>query len=336
VPTGCVKGSEPQCVSSSGAIAQVTQAAKVTTLISGLPSINGGKSNGPGSAGPSGVTVVGSKIELLIQDQNLNQKTGAETYGNGGAMLGDLLSAPASGGNVTVQANLGQYEGVNNPDHGAGAAMFQEQSIDSDPFAVVPYDGGLAIADAAGNDVLLYKNGKLSTLAVLPLVPETIPKGTFGKNQPPKTSVVGAQPVPDSLAVGPDGALYIGELGGGLDVKVCSIYKLSGGHLTKYQSGFTMVGDIAFDPSGRHLVLEMDQAGLMDPATKTGLPTPGALIRINANGTRTVLASTGLEFPSGMAVSKSGTIYLSNASVVQGKADPYFAKFSGEVVKVSE
>lgn len=336
VPDGCVKGTEPQCVSSSGAIAQVTPAGKVTTLIGGLPSVNGGKSSGPGSSGPSGVTVVGSKIQLLIQDENLNQKTGAETYGAAGAMLGDLLSAPTSGGSVTVEADLGHYEGVNNPDHGAGAATFQEQPIDSDPYAVVSYDGGLAIADAAGNDVLFYKDGKLSTLAVLPLVPETIPKGTFGKNQPPKTSVVGAQPVPDSLTVGPDGALYIGELGGGLDVKVCSIYRYSAGHLTKYQSGFTMVGDIAFDPSGRLLVLEMDQAGLMDPAAQKGLPTPGAVIRINADGSRTTLASTGLEYPAGMAVSKSGTIYLTNASVVQGKDDPYFAKFSGEVVKISE
>jgi hypothetical protein len=336
VPAGCVKGSEPACVSSSGAIAQVTPAGKVTTVISGLPSINNGKTNGPGSAGPSGVTLTAGKIQLLVQNENLNQKTGAETYGSGGVQLGDLLSAAASGGSVTVEANLGVYEGKNNPDKGAGAATFQEQPIDSDPYAVVAYDGGLAIADAAGNDVLLYKDGKLTTLAVLPLVPESIPAGTFGKNQPPKTSVLGAQPVPDSLAVGPDGALYIGELGGGLDVKVCSIYRLSGSQLTKYATGFTMVGDIAFDPSGHLLVLEMDQAGLNDPAAQKGLPTPGAVIRINADGTHTTLATTGLEFPAGMAVTKSGTIYITNASVVQGKNDPYFAKFSGEIVKITE
>lgn len=98
-----------------------------------------------------------------------------------------------------------------------------------------------------------------------------------------------------------------------------------------------MITDVAFDPQGRLLVLEVDQAGLADPASQSGgLPTPGAIIRINKDGTRTTIASTGLEYPAGFAVTKSGTIYVTNASVVQGKNDPYEAKFSGEVVRVTE
>jgi hypothetical protein len=337
VPTGCTKGSEPACVSSSGAIAEVTPSGKVTTLVSNLPSVSNGKGNGPGASGPSGVAVVDGKLQFLVQDENLNPKTGAESYGAAGAWLGSLLDVPLSGGSPTLEANLGEYEGAHNPDHGEGAAASQEAAIDSDPYAIVSYDGGLAIADAAGDDVLLYKGGKLSTLAVLPLIPEIIPAGAEGTNQPPKATPLQAQPVPTSLAVGPDGDLYIGELGGANDKGVAGVYRLAGSKLTKYAGGFSMIGDIAFDPQGRLLVLEMDQAGLLDPASaKGGLPTPGAIIRINKDGTQTMIASTGLEYPGGLVVTKNGTIYATNISIIQGKDDPYYPKFSGEIVRIAE
>jgi hypothetical protein len=335
VPAGCKDGSQPQCVTPSGAIAEVTTGGKVTTLVKGLPSINGGKASGPGSAGPSGVAYVDGQLQFLVQDQDLNQKTGAESYGPAGQWLGTLLTAPGTGGQAKVEASLGSYEGAHNPDHGAGAKTFGEQPIDSDPFAVVSWDGGLAIADAAGNDVLFYNNGTLSTLAVLPLLPETIPANSMGKGQPPHTIVAGGQPVPDSLAVGPNGDLYIGELGGGNDVKVASVYQLTpSDQLSLYRTGFTMIGDIAFDKQGRLLVLEMSTGGLPGLGG-AGVPPFGELIRVNADKSRTVLAGTGLLLPSGMTVAPDGTVYLTNLSVLQGSHDPYFPQYSGEIVRVT-
>ena len=108
------------------------------------------------------------------------------------------------------------------------------------------------------------------------------------------------------------------------------------GQLTQYASGFTMIGDIAFDQAGRLLVLEMDQNGLLDSASP---PTPGALIRINSDGTRTVLASTGLEFPGGIAVARDGSIYATNWAVLQGSGDPNLppgVNFGGEVVRIAD
>jgi hypothetical protein len=335
IPPGCKNGSQPQCVNPSGAIAEVTTAGKVTTLVKGLPSINGGKGSGPGAGGPSGVAYVDGQLQFLVQDQNLNQKTGAETYGPGGQWLGTLSSAPAAGGKPTLEANLGLYEGAHNPDHGAGAKFWDEQPIDSDPYAVVSWNGGLAIADAAGNDVLFYSNGTLSTLAVLPLIPETIPANAEGKGEPPHTIVAGAQPVPTSLAVGPNGDLYIGELGGGDDVGVASVYQLTpAGQLSMYRTGFTMIGDIAFDHQGRLLVLEMSIGGLPG-LSGPGVPPFGELIRVNADKSRTVLASTGLLMPAGMTVTPDGTVYLTNLSILQGSNDPYFPKYSGEIVRVT-
>jgi len=60
-----------------------------------------------------------------------------------GQWLGTLSSAPATGGKPTLEANLGLYEGAHNPDHGVGAKFFQEQPIDSDPYAVVNWNAGL-------------------------------------------------------------------------------------------------------------------------------------------------------------------------------------------------
>ena len=326
VPAGCTDGTEAACANPSGAIARVTPSGQVSTVVANLPSINGGPGS-PGASGPSGITILNGQIQFLTQNSNIDQTTGAQTYGPAGTLLGSLLSAPLAGGTPTAESYLGTYEAQNNPDMGAGSGP-GNPPIDSDPYGITPYDGGLAIADAAANDVLLYENGTLSTLAVLPLITEMV-----------SGSPVQAQAVPTSLAVGPDGALYIGELGGAPNnVGVASVYRYANGQLTQYASGFTMIGDIAFDQAGRLLVLEMDQAGFAD-TDPGGLPTPGALIRVNADGSRTVLASSGLEFPGGIAVAADGSIYATNWAVLQGSGDPNIppgVNIGGEVVRIAD
>jgi hypothetical protein len=345
VPAGCTTGTQAACANPSGAIARITPSGQVTTPVSGLPSINNGPTGGPGAAGPSGISVVNGQIQFLTQNSGIDATTGDQPFGPGGALLGSLLSAPLAGGTPTQETYLGTYEAQNNPDNGEGTVFppdlscLDEPPIDSDPYGVTPYDGGLAIADAAANDVLLYKNGTVSTLAVLPLVSETVPANTCGAGLPLTATPAMVQPVPTSLAVGPDGALYIGELGGAPNnVGAASVYRYASGQLTQYQSGFTMIGDIAFDQAGRLLVLEMDQAGFAD-TDPGGVPTPGALIRVNVDGSRTVLASTGLEFPAGIAVAKDGSIYATNWSVLQGSGDPNLppdVNVGGELVRITD
>jgi hypothetical protein len=74
------------------------------------------------------------------------------------------------------------------------------------------------------------------------------------------------------MVVGPDGALYVGEL----------------------------------------LVLELDTEGLNDPGLNTGHPAPGAIIRIAAGGAKTALASSGLDFPTALVVGRDGYAYVSD------------------------
>ena len=331
IGAGCVMGTEPACANNSGTIDRVTPQGTVTPVVTGLPSV-GSPPGGSASGGVADVQVVNGKIYGVIQNQNIDPTTGQQTYGPAGALLGDLVSAPFSGGTATSVASFGPYEAANNPDHGAGAGGPGDPAIDSDPYGVVAYNGGFAVADAAANDVLFVNSaGQISTLAVLPLISE-----------PTSGGPVMAQPVPTSLAVGPDGALYVGELGGvggpgtGNDVGDVNVYRIApGGTPTVYASGLTMIGSIAFDQAGRLLVMEIDTAGILDPATSgPGLPAPGAIIRINADGSRTTLASAGLEFPLGITVAKDGSVYASNFGVIPASGPA--PGISGQVVRVSD
>jgi hypothetical protein len=317
VGASCKTGNELSCVNNSGAIIRITPGGAKKTVVSGLPSLGGQE-----GAGVADVAVIGPWIYAVIQDTGINAKTGQEPFGKAGALFGDLVRAPLSGGKAKAVANFGRYEAIHNPDHGRGQGP-GDPAIDSDPYGLVAYHGGIAVADAAANDVLwVSPAGQISTLAVLPLIPEPTAKGH-----------VLSQAVPTSLAVGPDGALYVGELGGAAsnDKGDVNVYRIVPGHALKVvASHLTMIGSIAFDPSGRLVVLEIDTAGINDPAK--GLPMPGAVVRFSKNfKVHTVLASKGLEFPLGLAVTKSGEIYTSNYGVLPAVGGP-IPGLSGQLV----
>ncbi len=336
-PASCTDGNEPSCIDTSGAIDRITPWGDVTTLEGGLPSVSGGAGPGSTATGPAEGAVVDGRLQVLFQNTNIDPTTGAESYGTQGALLGDLVNFPHFRTTPAVEASFGPFEAANNPDGGEGTAvqLGAEAAIDSDPYSFVPYHGGLAVADAAANDLLFVsRSGKISVLAVFPTISEVAAPMTLGPTQTTPVTI-DAQPVPDTVTVGPDGALYVGELGGEpFDVGTSSVYRVVPGHApTVYASGFTAIGDIAFDPWGRLLVLEIDQAGINDPALAAGgLPTPGAIIRVGRHGSQTTVASTGLEFPTGMAISHSGTVYVSNYGVLPATGGP--GGQSGEVVRV--
>ena len=80
-----------------------------------------------------------------------------------------------------------------------------------------------------------------------------------------------------------------------------------GGTPTVVASGFTTVIDVAFDlPRNAAYVLEHDSDGII-PTTGPGLD--GRLVRINVlTGAQTVVASTGLVKPGGMAIGSDGAL----------------------------
>jgi hypothetical protein len=197
---------------------------------------------------------------------------------------------------------------------------------DSDPYDVVAYRGGWAVADAGANDLLYVSaTGRISILARFPAVAEQVPAGVFGN---PTPITVEAQAVPTSIAVGPDRALYVGLLRGvPSDPGTADIYRVVPGQQPViWASGLTSVTAIAFDRQGRLLATEFNTGGLLSPPT-----VPGALVRISNDGqTVTTLPVPGLYQPTGLAVSADGTVYVSNfGDSTTTSSQP------GEIVKIT-
>jgi hypothetical protein len=166
------------------------------------------------------------------------------------------------------------------------------------------------VTDAGANAVLgVSEQGVITTLAALP--PRSNPLLPFG---PPTY-----QAVPTGIALGPDGAAYFGELTGfPFPPGAANIYRIDPvtGQMTLIRDGFTNLMDLTFGPDGALYALQLTTDGLASP---TG-PGPGVLSRIDLlNGTRTVIASDGLTFPTAMAFGPDGAIYVSNLGASAGE-----------------
>lgn len=257
-------------------------------------------------AGPASVVFDRGRLVVAMQDV-LVQPDGSTALP--GDEFGKIISArpgsePSSWRSL---ADLAAFAAAHPQPGDVNQAPIPETPYNSDPYDIVAYRGGFAIADAGANSVLwLGPTGKISLLAWLPTTDD-------------------GQAVPDSLTVGPDGALYIGELRGVPSTPgTADVYRIVPGHApTVYASGFSAITDLAFDNRGRLLVLEYSTGGLL------GTDDPGAVIRVSGNS-RSVLASDGLANPTGLAVGKDGTIYIVNHGIATGTQTP-----SGEILALN-
>jgi hypothetical protein len=294
------------CAGLTGAVIELADGLKVRVL-HGLGSF--AVPGGVESEGPADVIVHGNTYDVLMQDMNVNAQ-GQNTVGVADA--GDLFSTPGGAAQPTLIADLGAYEGRYNPDHGAGAgAKFGDPLIDSDPYGFVAYRGGWAVVDASADDLLwVSPSGKVSLLAVFPTQRETLTKQLDSElGFPSNLTSIAVRSVPTCVAVGPDGALYVGELTGRpYGIGTARIWRVVPGKKPEiYDTGFTNVIDIAFDHKDL-LVLEIAEKGLLDSSS------PGALIKLAPDRKKTLLESTGLVDPTGLAVG-NGLIYISNYGV---------------------
>jgi hypothetical protein len=302
------RGSGRTCIGLSGAITRL-RAGRQQRVVTGLWS--GALPTGQRGEGPADVIVRGRTYYVLLQDGSIDAH-GMNQLGPDGSTAGDLVTTPAGRAKPAVVFNFAAFEAARNPDHGAGSgAKYGNPPIDSDPYAFVSYRGGFAVADAAGNDLLwITPKGTVSVLAVFPT--QTVPltaaqRKTIGAPAGMTTFV--AQSVPSSDAVGPDGALYVGELTGvPFAPRTARVWRVAPGKKpTVYASGFTAISDLAF--AGKNLlVLEFATKSLLGPKS------PGALVKVEPNGRRTVIWSAGLAEPTGLAVAGKA-IYVSNQGV---------------------
>jgi hypothetical protein len=293
-PGPCVvlRGAD-QCYGPTGAVSRLWRGEQ-DRIATGLPSYGSAAS----TTGPHDISFLGrgnATVTIGLGLEGLPRTALAV-----GDQFGWLVHVAASGGwRPTV--DLAAYEFDLNP---AGGPE------DSNPYGLLREPGSTVVADAGANALLrVGANGSISTVAVFAARANPTPVG------PPFLDSV-----PTSVAVGPDGAYYVGELTGfPFPSGFANVYRVEPGHApTIAWSGFTMVIDIAFGPDGSLYVLEHSAGGPMFFATT------GRLLRVAPNGTRTTIVD-GLIRPGSVAVGPDGALYVSNRSTSIG---------TGEVLRI--
>lgn len=236
-----------------------------------------------------------------------------------------------SRGRARKVANLFEFEVANNPAGG---------TVESNPFDVESLDGEHAlVADAAGNDLLrvddeghvgvvaVFPNEMVSTAHLKALV--NCPAGPPNFCNMPE--MIPAQPVPTSVAVGPDGYYYVGELKGiPAPTDESRIWRIAPGASWAqcpdadcelvFDGGFTSIIDLAFGPDGLLYVVELDEntwfAGNLPPAANALLG--GTINACDVENPGCVEVASGLPLPTAITFGKKGALWSTLFGPVPG------------------
>lgn len=239
-----------------------------------------------------------------------------ETIGGIAAELGRVAEA-ADDGSWMSAADLAGYEAANNPDGGLP---------DSNPYGIVADGDLLLVADAGANALnAIHADGTIHTVAVFP--DEMVEAPDF-LGLPPGT-MIPMQAVPTSVAVGPDGAWYVGQLTGfpgpAGAAKIWRLEDMNGdgdamdaGEQSVYASGLTAIVDIEFDADGNLYVVQFANGGwlaaeMAEPGDMEALI--GSIVMIGADGHQHT-AVDGLVVPGGVAVDADGSLWVTNYSIM--------------------
>lgn len=253
---------------------------------------------------------------------------GGEPDPTGGALF------RVSRGHIRQIADLFAFEAAVNP---------HPTAVESNPFDVEALSGGRAVvADAAGNDLLIVDaRGHVDWIAVFPDepvstaslknlagCPGTAPEFAFICALPPQLP---AQPVPTSVAIGPDGAYYVGELKGfPAPTGESRIWRVEPGTLhaqcgsspacTIVADGFTSIVDLAFGPDGLLYVVELDEASWA--ALEFPFPGLGGTVNVCDPSDWTCSErATGLPAPIAAAIDRRGKVYVATNVLEPGAAE---------------
>ena len=301
----CVDGPEGEvCFGLSGSVTQIKNGLQ-ERIVTGLPSLadpDGFSATGPVDILPTRGTALDIMVGLGAPPE------AREIFGEDGSALGHIVKATPL--ENVLMVDIAAYEADVNPDG---------TEIDSNPYSFTRGRINWYVVDAGGNDLLhVLPNGRIETLAVFP--ERMVPAPPF-LGLPPG-AMIPMESVPDSVAVGPDDAIYVSELTGfPFPVGEANIYRVTPGSEPEvFASGFTNIIDIAFGPDGSLFVLELTSSGLLSNDLS------GALHRVDSDGNITTILNQGLVAPGGLVIGHDGSIYISNFSIFPG---------AGQVIRVA-
>jgi sugar lactone lactonase YvrE len=293
------KGENKFCLGLTSSIVKVANGKK-TTFVKGLLSAAG--AGGLFATGVHGVSVAPDGRVFGVETSGTPKDIGAAPpwARKQAGRLFDLTSGRTPVANISLiewNRNLDKVKGDRN----------------SNPYAVLALADRQIVVDAGANAVLQVVGGKISLLAVIP---------KNGKSQA----------VPTSIAQGPDGAYYVGELAEGAGKGKARVWRIpaTGGTPEVYARGFTTITGVAFGPDGSLFVTEF-----ATNVRKNNLK--GAVVRVAPDGTRTRLGGKRLMAPTGAAVDSTGAVYVSNFSVLPAKTPKKspFKGAGGTLVKIT-
>jgi DNA-binding beta-propeller fold protein YncE len=298
------KGEEAMCMGTTGRIVRVAADGRKSTVARGMFSLAG--QGGPFAIGLHGVSVA--------SDGTVFGVTGSATPRDLQGMPPAVRSKVgrvfgASGGAFSQVARVDRLEHRENLDNVKG-------DRNSNPYAVLALAANHQIVvDAGANAVLEVRDGNVSLLSL-------IPNRREGRRQS----------VPSSIALGPDGAYYVGELAESSGRDKARVWRVpaEGGTATVYRSGFTTITGVAFGPDGSLFVTEF---------ARNFETFAGRLVRVAPDGSRSILAGgKKLKAPTGAAVDPAtGAVYVSNFSVLPRKTPKNgpFEGAGGTLVKIT-
>ena len=300
----CGPGPEgTRCYGNSGAISRYDpKTGNLTDVVTGLPSL-ATEEGQMFAIGPNDLSLHGRGNLMFTIGFGGDPGTRQAVFGPDGAKLARLGRATPDGKWRLLQ-DLGQSEADHNP---AG------DEVDSNPYGILALQGKQIVADAGANALVQVRdNGAISALATF--ANRMVDAPPF-LGLPPGTQIP-MDAVPTSVALGPDGNYYVGQLTGfPFPVGAANIYRVpaGGGAPTVFASGFTHIVDLTFGPDGSLYVVEIAKNGLL--AAFNGNDWTGALIRIAPDGTRTELVPGALTAPGGVAVGSDGALYVTNNAI---------------------
>jgi sugar lactone lactonase YvrE len=201
-----------------------------------------------------------------------------------------VIAVDRMSGEITQTIDLYAFEQENNPD---GA----EEIVANPSDIAVSEDGTLYIVDASANALLTWTEADGLAL--------------FGAWLPVEGE---AQSVPSTVALGPDGDVYVGFLSGfPFAPETARIERWSAdGELKETYGGLTLVTDVMVAEDGTIYAVQM-ASGFGDAGF---LADSGSVVIVTADGIEAVAEE--INVPYGMAMGEDGTIYVTVDSAFAG------------------